>query len=1153
MKRLLITMLLLGITSLAYCESGWRGDQAKNTDTDTTYFDGILSANETDVQQALDILDDISLSSGAPTDADYLVGTANGSLSAEIPVGTTPGGELGGSWATPTVDSTHSGSAHHAAATITTPDTNVTAGQAITFAQAGIMGITESADTITFTATEVDGSTSNEINTITCPDANVTAGLGITFADTGIMTITESGDTVTFDATEVDSIVGAVTGIVKSDGSANFSAASAGTDYQAAITGTDTHVMFFDGANTPAGDAGMTYNKTTDTLTIVDIVATDLYLTTSQGDIEFEGATPDDFETTLTVEDPTTPDKTITLPDATGTVVLKDTEDTLTNKTLAAANNVIEADTVLTITGLAPDTQNTYARTQYLIPYASTTTAFGEIAIGTATHVLTSNGIGSAPTFQAAAGGAPEGTAVLSTGPVADTNYLRADGDGTCSWQAVAGGGTMSTFILEDSDGTEVSISDAEEVKFIESGIIDIDWTDTDPGSDADPFDLTFTVTEVDSIVGAVSGVVESDGAGNISACENLTDVDYEEEVTAGSLADNTINDDDINWDDISNLAANGACTLAATATNIADNTGTTTTVLHGNAAGSPSFGSVVATDMGIDAYDLGTSLEADTLTESGNAVFNTTEVATFTGLTSSGIVNIDDGVGDSPSLFFFDADNNYFALIKYDAGAAGLFNNEGVIRLAPSNDINDYLEVSTAAGIVTITTIAGDDGDLVITAGGGDISFGDENISTTGTHSATGGYTGALTGNADSVTNATFTTALTVDTGTVGLTGNIAGSVLTLGAGANSFSGTASGTNTGGNTGDNTVATSGDSATDFFDAGEIIDARISDTLTSSTCTGNAATVTNGVYTTDFPLNQNTTGKADTAGNADTVTNATLTTALTVNTGAVTLIGNAGASTLTLGAGANSFSGTASGTNTGGNTGDDTVCTSGAATTAETLKTARAINGVDFNGSQAITVTAAEGTLTGATLKADELASSLTSLGTIASLVATTADINAGTVDATIGGTTPASGSFTEVVLSADGKLEFNPTPSATDKATGIIVSMTVDVNTVGIGGLLHLDTDSHWVDADMNATTSMPCMGIALGTTGTVDVLLNGIITDTAWTWTVGGIMYVNTAGTMTQTAPAGNGDQVQVVGIALTATTVYFNPSGVLVEVVV
>jgi hypothetical protein len=49
-----------------------------------------------------------------PTTVDYLVGTASGALSAEIVVGTTPGGELGGTWASPTVDATHSGSTHAA-------------------------------------------------------------------------------------------------------------------------------------------------------------------------------------------------------------------------------------------------------------------------------------------------------------------------------------------------------------------------------------------------------------------------------------------------------------------------------------------------------------------------------------------------------------------------------------------------------------------------------------------------------------------------------------------------------------------------------------------------------------------------------------------------------------------------------------------------------------------------------------------------------------------------------------------------------------------------------------------------------------------------------------------------------------------------------
>lgn len=60
---------------------------------------------------------DLSLSV-APVDADFLVGTANATLTNEIVVGTTPGGELGGTWASPTVDTTHSGSAHHSAVTL---------------------------------------------------------------------------------------------------------------------------------------------------------------------------------------------------------------------------------------------------------------------------------------------------------------------------------------------------------------------------------------------------------------------------------------------------------------------------------------------------------------------------------------------------------------------------------------------------------------------------------------------------------------------------------------------------------------------------------------------------------------------------------------------------------------------------------------------------------------------------------------------------------------------------------------------------------------------------------------------------------------------------------------------------------------------------
>ena len=51
--------------------------------------------------------------------------------------------------------------------------------------------------------------------------------------------------------------------------------------------------------------------------------------------IIFEGATDDAYETTLTVVDPTA-DRTVSLPNATDTLVGKATTDTLTNKTLTS-------------------------------------------------------------------------------------------------------------------------------------------------------------------------------------------------------------------------------------------------------------------------------------------------------------------------------------------------------------------------------------------------------------------------------------------------------------------------------------------------------------------------------------------------------------------------------------------------------------------------------------------------------------------------------------------------------------------------------------------------------------------------------------------------------------------------------------------------
>lgn len=59
-----------------------------------------------------------------------------------------------------------------------------------------------------------------------------------------------------------------------------------------------------------------------------------------QNTLKFEGATSNDYETTLTVVDPTQ-DNVITIPNASDTLVAKDTTDTLRNKSINLANNTL--------------------------------------------------------------------------------------------------------------------------------------------------------------------------------------------------------------------------------------------------------------------------------------------------------------------------------------------------------------------------------------------------------------------------------------------------------------------------------------------------------------------------------------------------------------------------------------------------------------------------------------------------------------------------------------------------------------------------------------------------------------------------------------------------------------------------------------------
>ena len=150
-----------------------------------------------------------------------------------------------------------------------------------------------------------------------------------------------------------------------------------------AMSGTTLSIDIADNP-TLTGNATITGNLTVQgTTTTVNSTTVNV-----QNAFVFEGTTDDEFETTLTVTDPTA-DRTITLPNATGTVVLADSTDTLTNKTIAFGSNTISGELALANGGTGADLSSI---AQGTLLVGGSSNDISQLTIGTVNKMARSTG-----------------------------------------------------------------------------------------------------------------------------------------------------------------------------------------------------------------------------------------------------------------------------------------------------------------------------------------------------------------------------------------------------------------------------------------------------------------------------------------------------------------------------------------------------------------------------------------------------------------------------------------------------------------------------------------------------------------------------------------------------------------------------------------
>jgi len=217
-----------------------------------------------------------------------------------------------------------------------------------------------------------------------------------------------------------------------------------GRDYRDANLHTQASASYNDGAGNAqsmhgiaAGEGDVVGTAKTQTLTNKTLTSPTISNPTITGtsgvetSIVFEGSTADAYETTLTVVDPTQ-DNTITLPNTTGTVVIVDATQTLTNKTLTSPT--ISGSPV--ITGLS---------SAGMVSSSATPKDYVDSILGSATAASTSAASAATSATSAATSASSASTSASSALTSANSASTSATSAATSATSAAASASAAST------------------------------------------------------------------------------------------------------------------------------------------------------------------------------------------------------------------------------------------------------------------------------------------------------------------------------------------------------------------------------------------------------------------------------------------------------------------------------------------------------------------------------------------------------------------------------------------------------------------------------------------------------------------------------------------------------------------------------------